>query len=63
MADRNNEAPRLSNEKQNYDQVEKPDGDSVNDDQRLQQIDDDPVEAKRIVRKVDWRVSFESQTY
>ena len=56
MADKNNETPRLSNEKQNFDQVEKPDEYSISNDQR--QIDDDPVEARRIVRKVDWRVSL-----
>jgi hypothetical protein len=54
MANQNVEAPRLSTEKQTFDQVEKPDGDSMSNE--LRQIDDDPVEAKRIIRKVDWRV-------
>jgi hypothetical protein len=54
MANQNPEAPRLSNEKRNFDQVEKRDADSLSND--LQQVEDDPVEAKKIIRKVDWRV-------
>lgn len=50
----NEEAPRVSNEKQGFNQVEKTDQDSSTHEQ--EQLEDDPVEAKRITRKIDWRL-------